>query len=102
MKQCIVIQEWMIGRFGLKGNELLIYGYIYGDICNQGYCSDTVNQIADWLQLNPQTTGKIINELCNKHLLVKRSGFKQGIRGRVCNYVLPEDMIDEFKGAGVL
>ncbi len=76
----IVILPFMINQLNLKGNELLIYAIIYGfSQDGESWFEGGVNCLADWIKLSRFGVRKILNNLEERELIVKkRTGKKHG------------------------
>lgn len=82
----ITIQEFMVTKLGLKGNELLIYAIIYG-FSQDGTSAfaGTISYLMQWCGTSKKTVITALNELTNRGLLLKTIDTVGGVR--VCKYV---------------
>ncbi|MGL5713623.1 MAG: helix-turn-helix domain-containing protein [Paraclostridium sp.] len=81
----INVQGWMVSRFGLKGNELLIYAIIYGFSQEENSNFTGSRQyLADWTNSTKSGVQKNLNSLVEKGLLVKKEIINNGVK--FCEY----------------
>jgi len=69
----IVIQGWMVSDLKLAGNDLLLYGLIYG-FCQDGESEfkGSIKYVCDWLNCTRPTAMKALDNLVKKSLITKR------------------------------
>lgn len=81
----INVQGWMVSRFGLKGNELLIYAIIYGFSQEENSNFTGSRQyLADWTNSTKSGVQKNLNSLVEKGLLEKKEKLNNGVK--FCEY----------------
>ncbi|MGL5191328.1 MAG: helix-turn-helix domain-containing protein [Cetobacterium sp.] len=81
----INVQGWMVSRFGLKGNELLIYAIIYGFSQEENSNFTGSRQyLADWTNSTKSGVQKNLNSLVEKGLLEKKEKINNGVK--FCEY----------------
>ncbi len=81
----ISIQGWMVSRFGLKGNELIIYAIIYGFSQEENSSFTGSRQyLADWTNSTKSGVQKNLNSLVEKGLLNKVEKLSNGVK--FCEY----------------
>lgn len=82
----INIQGWMITDLGLKGNELLLYGLIYGFSQDGASCfTGSLKYMTDWLGCTKPTVINTLNSLKEKGLIKKNTYEMDGITR--CRYL---------------
>lgn len=81
----ILIQGWMITELNLKGNELMVYGIIYGysQSENQRY-TGSHQYLADWCNCSKRSIYNILEELINKNYIFKEERNINGVK--FCEY----------------
>lgn len=81
----VLIQGWMIGQLGLKGNELIVYAIIYGftQAENQVF-SGSLQYLADWTNSTKQSVIKCLKSLIEKGLIGKDDEYINGVK--FCKY----------------
>ena len=87
----MVIQGWMVGELGLKGNELLVYALIYGFSQASGQAfTGTVQYLSDWCNASKRSVLGCLKALVERGLLRKEE--TQGAFLKACRYwaVRPE------------
>lgn len=97
----IEAQGFMANKLCMKGNEILIFSQILYDINRQGYCIQTVAEIASFYNLNEATVSKIINNFVEGGVLTRETGFIEGSRGRRCMYTLTDFSEGILEGGGI-
>jgi hypothetical protein len=77
----IVIQGWMVQDLNLSGNELMTFALIYG------FCQDkeseftgSINYVCTWLNCARPTVRRILSNLVEKGLIIKREIHKNGVQ----------------------
>jgi len=77
----IVIQGWMLSQLELKGNDLLIYGIIYG-FSQDGNNKFTGSRqyLADWTNSTKQGVTNSLTKLLEKGLITKEEHFIHGVK----------------------
>ena len=69
----IQISAWMLNKLNLKGNELLIYGLIYGfSKDGNSVFRGSINYISSWLNISERSTIDNLKSLINKKLITKK------------------------------
>ena len=69
----IQISAWMINHLNLKGNELLIYGLIYGfSKDGNSVFRGSINYISSWLNISERSTIDNLKSLIEKKLITKK------------------------------
>lgn len=69
----IVVLDWMVEKYHLKGNELLAYALIYGfSQDEESEYKGSYTYICKWLSIDRATAIRILNKLESKGLLTKR------------------------------
>ena len=69
----IQISAWMVNQLNLKGNELLIYGLIYGfSKDGNSVFRGSINYISSWLNISERSTIDNLKSLINKKLITKK------------------------------
>ena len=69
----IQISAWMINHLHLKGNELLIYGLIYGfSKDGNSVFRGSINYISSWLNISERSTIDNLKSLIEKKLITKK------------------------------
>ena len=66
-----IIERFMVDDLKLKGNELIIYGIIYGFSKNNSSFEGSLNYLAGWIGSSKQTVITVIKSLMNKGLIQK-------------------------------
>lgn len=71
-KGYILIPLWASKNLGLKGNELMVFSYIYGfSQDGRSYCFTPMKEICELLNITPKTIFNCIKSLTEKNLLQK-------------------------------
>ena len=69
----IQISAWMVNQLNLKGNELLIYGLIYGfSKDGNSVFRGSINYISSWLNISERSTIDNLKSLINKKLITQK------------------------------
>ena len=72
----IVIPGWVINKYNLKGNSLLIYSIIYGFCQDRESCfHGSLNYLAEWTQSTRQSIIGVLKDLVNMGLIRKEEGY---------------------------
>lgn len=81
----IVIQDWMITKLNLKGNDLLVYAIIYGfSQDGESRFTGSLQYLADWCSATKQGIQKNLKNLIERGLITK---FEKEINGiKHCEY----------------
>jgi len=81
----IVIQDWMITKLNLKGNDLLVYAIIYGfSQDGESRFTGSLQYLADWCGATKQGVQKNLKNLIERGLITK---FEKEINGiKHCEY----------------
>lgn len=89
-KNYIMIQGWMISELNLSGNNLLMYGLVYG-FCQDGNSvfKGSLNYVCKWLNCSKPTAIKSLNYLVEKGFIEKESKMLNGIKFNSYNVTLP-------------
>lgn len=74
-----IIERFMVDDLKLKGNELIIYGIIYGFSKNNSSFEGSLNYLAGWIGSSKQTVINVIKSLMNKGL-IQRMGVNKNMR----------------------
>ena len=74
-----IIERFMVDDLKLKGNELIIYGIIYGFSKNNSSFEGSLNYLAGWIGSSKQTVITVIKSLMNKGL-IQRVGVNKSMR----------------------
>lgn len=87
--QYISIQAFMVRDLHLKGNELVVYGLIYGftQAESQKY-SGSLQYIEEWVSSTKQGVLKTLKSLIDKGLIAKRENYINGVK--FCEYYATE------------
>lgn len=75
-KDCIYIEDWMLNKLNLKGNELIVYAVINSHIRFQ----KPVQYIADWTGTSKRAVFNILKSLLDKGLIKKEERYDHGIK----------------------
>ena len=71
-KGFILVPLWSSKDLGLKGNELMLFSYIYGfSQDGRSYCFTPMKEICELLNITPKTVLNCIKSLTEKNLLQK-------------------------------
>jgi DNA-binding MarR family transcriptional regulator len=91
----IAIQSFMVKDLKLKGNELLVYGIIYGFSKDGKAFNGSLQYLADWCNSTRGTIVSALKSLVKKEYLIKNEIFKDGVK--YCEYYCakPKDTIEE-------
>lgn len=72
----VMIPGWVLNKYGLKGNMLMIYSIIYG------FCQDresnyhgSIAYLAEWTQSTRQSVSGCLKQLCEMNLIRKEEGY---------------------------
>ena len=85
----IVIQDWMVKKLGLQGDELLIYAIIYGFSQDGRSCfTGTTKYLCFWTGRSKETVLKHLKSLRNKKMIEREiiPTSKDKIDRYFCNY----------------
>ena len=75
----IVVLDWMVEKYHLKGNELLAYALIYGfSQDEESEYKGSYTYICKWLSIDRATAIRILSRLESKGLLTKRQELVSG------------------------
>lgn len=74
-----IIERFMVDDLKLKGNELIIYGIIYGFSKNNSSFEGSLNYLAGWIGSSKQTVITVIKSLMNKGF-IQRIGVNKSMR----------------------
>ena len=74
-KDFIYIEDWMLNKLNLKGNELLVYAVI-----NSHIILEDTQYIADWISSSKRTVFKILKSLVDKGLIKRRERYENGVK----------------------
>jgi hypothetical protein len=80
----IAIQSFMVKDLKLKGNELLVYGIIYGFSKDGKAFNGSLQYLADWCNCSKVTVISTLQSLVKKGYLTKKEVFKNGVK--YCEY----------------
>lgn len=84
----IVVLDWMVEKYHLKGNELLAYALIYGfSQDEESEYKGSYSYICKWLSIDRATAIRILNRLESKGLLTKR---QELVGGKATNRYIAE------------
>lgn len=84
----IVVLDWMVEKYHLKGNELLAYALIYGfSQDEESEYKGSYSYICKWLSIDRATAVRILNRLESKGLLTKR---QELVGGKATNRYIAE------------
>lgn len=75
-KDCIYIEDWMLNKLNLKGNELIVYAVINSHIRFQ----EPIQYIADWTGTSKRAVFNILKRLLDKGLIKKEERYDHGIK----------------------
>ena len=89
----IICYDWMTTKYGLSGNEKLMYALIYGMTKNGEYITLSTSYLKSRMGITERGTMKVITALYDKGLIDKDYTFKKGVR--VCQYkaLLPDKIV---------
>ena len=93
----LTLQGWMITDLDLSGNELLIYGVIYGYSQNGGEYSLGKQYLADWAHVDLRTVYNVLKKLVNAGLILKVDYTRDGVRHKGYRAIEPEDETEKAK-----
>ena len=81
----IVVPGHARTRFGLKGNELLVYGLLYGfSQDGESWFTGSASYIAEWVGTSKNTVYKVLKSLVEKGVVEKREKTVNGVA--LCDY----------------
>ena len=84
----IVVLDWMVEKYHLKGNELLAYALIYGfSQDEESEYKGSYSYVCKWLSIDRATAIRILNRLESKGLLTKR---QELVGGKATNRYIAE------------
>lgn len=84
----IVVLDWMVEKYHLKGNELLAYALIYGfSQDEESEYKGSYSYICKWLSIDRATAIRILSRLESKGLLTKR---QELVGGKATNRYIAE------------
>ena len=93
----IVVLDWMVEKYHLKGNELLAYALIYGfSQDEESEYKGSYSYICKWLSIDRATAIRILSRLESKGLLTKR---QELVGGKATNRYIAEtpDVIEPIR-----
>lgn len=86
----IMLQSFMVTDLKLKGNDLLVYGIIYGySHSNNGSFTGSLQYLADWTSSTKQAVMNSLKKLEELGLLEKEDWFENSVKR--CKYKAVED-----------
>jgi len=86
----IMLQSFMVTKLKLKGNDLLVYGIIYGySHSNNGSFTGSLQYLADWTSSTKQAVMNSLKKLEELGLLEKEDWFENSVKR--CKYKVVED-----------
>ena len=89
----IVIPGWVINKYQLKGNALMIYSIIYGFCQDRTSCfCGSLQYLQEWTCSTRQGVIKVLKELVEKGLIRKEENFPTNKY-----YIVFEDELDNSK-----
>ena len=97
----VVIQGWMINDLKLKGNELIIFGIIYGFSQYEGQVyNGSLQYLADWTNTSKRTVLNSLQSLVEKGYIEKNEKFINGVK--FCEYYVKNftGVVKKFHGGG--
>lgn len=72
----IVIPGWVVNKYNLKGNSLIVYSIIYGFCQDRESCfHGSLNYLAEWTQSTKQSIIGVLKELIEIGLIRKEESF---------------------------
>ena len=81
----VLLQGWMAVDLGLKGNDLIVYGIIYGFSHVEGTAfTGSLQYLADWTGSTKSNVRRNINRLLEQSLLIKEDETINGVK--FCKY----------------
>lgn len=81
----VLLQGWMAADLGLKGNDLIVYGIIYGFSHVEGTAfTGSLQYLADWTGSTKSNVRRNINRLLDQGLLIKEDETINGVK--FCKY----------------
>jgi len=87
----IHIQGWMVKKLNLKSNNLFVYALIYGfSQDGKSEFTGSINYICRWLNCSRTTAIKILKDLTDKNLLVKKQEIVSNMTFNKYKAVIPE------------
>ena len=101
MKEQFYIHEWMCYKLGLKGNELLVFAYLFDDIKRYGHCVTTLQQISDGIGVSVDTARTLTNNLANYNIITKSKYYNKDNRLAGCMYEPTVDFIEFLYKEGI-
>jgi predicted transcriptional regulator len=95
----ITIQGWMRTKFGLKGNDLLVYAVIYGFSQTDGAkFTGSRKYLAEWCGCSMATVDRTLNTLIDKGLISKTAYItKHGYRAVEYSATYPTSINDRLE-----
>ena len=91
----LTLQGWMITDLDLSGNELIIYGVIYGFSQNGGEYSLGKQYLADWAHVDLRTVYNVLKKLTDSGLIIKVDYTRDGVRRRGYRAIEPEGVSED-------
>lgn len=101
MSEQFTVYNWMSIALGLKGNELLVFAYIYNGINQDGYCVSSLWQIAENTNISIDTARTITTSLARQDMLTKDKYYNKDNRVVGCIYKLSNYMINFLHEIGI-
>jgi rubrerythrin/biotin operon repressor len=93
----IVIQGWMVNRLKLSGNELMVYGIIFGfSQDGESKYEGSGKYIADSVGISRRAVSLILNSLVEKGYVKKFEHIEKGIK--LCDYQAAAEYLPSKKG----
>ena len=81
----VTLQSWMVDKLNLKGNELLIFGIIYGFSQDEdSEFNGSLTYLAEWTKSTKFGVSKALKKLLEKELIIKLEVYVNNIK--YCKY----------------
>ena len=91
----LTLLGWMRYDLDLSGNELIIYGVIYGYSQNGGEYSGGKQYLADWANVDVRTVYNILKKLEGEGLIVKVDYVVDDVRHKGYRAIEPDEVPEE-------
>lgn len=101
MKEQFILHGWMSSALRLRGNELLVFAYIFDDIDRDGYCVASLYQIAQSINVSVDTARTLTNNLANYNMITKDKYYNKDNRVVGCIYKLSDYFVEFLYKEGI-
>lgn len=86
------IHSFMIEKFKLSGNDLLVYALIYNQSrINCDWCEMTLKEIAACTGASHATVKRVLDDLCKRKLIIKKEVIIDKVR--YCHYKAADEVV---------